>query len=582
MLFKSTIVDRRLAIGPTAAAQYPHYVYSDLTSGGASTVTAAATPLAWSCRISAGYAYPFCGYGLMLDKRNVGQGRDLSKFAKVRLTLNYRGPSDTLKLALKNRRVRDGKAIAGEDAQPNALEFKVLPGRQTIELNLADAIVEPWWAAAHEAGDPSAATPTIDNVVAIDLQTGAGLRPGHHAFQVEALEFEGSLLSTEQWYLLILGFWTMLAAIRLAYRTLSLRRRLARKQAQHLAEARMMEAARAAAESASEAKSRFLANMSHELRTPLNAILGYAQILQLAPLGARHHDAARTIQASGEHLLTLIGDILDLSKIEAGKVEIAPAPLDLQAMVRSVAEMMRVRAEEKQLRFAWSIAVDVPARIEGDEKHLRQVLINLVGNAAKFTEVGQVVFSVGLVERANGNVRLRFEVRDTGQGIAQDEMSRVFAAFEQAGTAGTRASGTGLGLSISQQLIELMGSRIEVESTPGEGSRFWFDLDVPLAESGAISYRSGSAGEADGSRAAHGAAVLISPPPSPPASLLEPFRRPARAGNMRAVCAEAERLIGRDAAYAAFGEHVLALARGYQSAALLDLIERPFRERVEA
>lgn len=581
VLFESTIIERRLSIGPDLAAQYPHYTYSDLTSGGRSTASDGRRPLRWSCEIRTGFAYPFCGYGLMLDKQQDGRGSDLSRFANVRLVLDYRGPSDTLKLALKNRRTASGRSVAGEDAQPNAIEFKVRQGRQTIELHLADAAVEPWWVAAHQANDASAAIPAIDNVVAVDLQTGAGAKPGVHDFAIETIEFDGSLVSTEQFYLLILGFWTTLAAFLIAHRLLGLKRHLLRKQEQHRAETQMMEAARAAAESASQAKSRFLASMSHELRTPLNAILGYAQILQAAALDERHNGAARTIRESGEHLLTLIGDILDVSKIEAGKVEIVAAAFDVGAMVRGVAEMMVLRAEEKRLRFVWSIGPDVPARIEGDEKHLRQVLINLVGNAVKFTECGEVALSLGLIERAGGNVRLRFEVRDTGRGIAGEEISRIFMAFEQGGTAGTRAHGTGLGLSISQQLIELMGSQIEVESRFGEGSRFWFDLDVPLAGSGKL-----LPGLAAHALPTVGATAVPDPALGqrrvPPLHLLEAFRNPARAGNMRAICAEAERL-SRDApAYADFGEHLTSLARGYQSAAVLELIERPFKESLDA
>lgn len=582
VLLESTIVDRHMAIRPSLAAQFPVYTYSDQTSGGASVITStAAQPLKWSCEIKPGFAYPFCGYGLMLDKRNTGSGRDLSGFSKVTLVIDYRGASDTLKLALKNRRMRDGKPVAGEDAQPNAMEFRVRPGRQTVELQLADAVVEPWWIEGHQQTNSLAGTPMLDNVVAIDLQTGSGTKPGHHEFEIEALDFDGSVLSTEQWYLLILGIWTALAALLLVYRVLSLKRHMAARQERHIAEARVMEAARAAAESASHAKSRFLANMSHELRTPLNAILGYAQILRSAELGERYHGAARTIQESGEHLLSLITDILDLSKIEAGKLEITAVPFDVRAMVRSVAEMMRLRAEEKHLHFGWSVAPDVPARIEGDEKHLRQVLINLLGNAVKFTHSGQVVFMLGVVEQASGDVRLRFEVRDTGQGIAADALDRVFEAFEQAGTAGTRANGTGLGLSISQQLIALMGSRIEAASREGEGSRFWFDLALPLAECGLPTMRAPE--EHPNGLPTRETAPAPSPAPAgPPRALLEPLLAPARAGSMRAVCIEAKRLIARGPAYADFGAHILELASGYQSAAVLDLIERHLNERVEA
>jgi CheY-like chemotaxis protein len=219
--------------------------------------------------------------------------------------------------------------------------------------------------------------------------------------------------------------------------------------------------------------------MSHELRTPLNAILGYAQLIERGDTSPRFTSAARTIRESGAHLLTLINDILDLSKIEAGRVDLNPAPFDIHACLRGVDDMMRIRAAEKDLDFRCLVAADLPRFLVGDEARLRQVLINLLGNAVKFTRQGAVTLNVSLVAGDGPDPHVRFEVDDTGVGLAAEEMERIFTPFEQAGSVRGKASGTGLGLSISQQMIALMGSKIHVESEAGRGSRFWFTLVLP-------------------------------------------------------------------------------------------------------
>jgi signal transduction histidine kinase/DNA-binding NarL/FixJ family response regulator len=247
--------------------------------------------------------------------------------------------------------------------------------------------------------------------------------------------------------------------------------------------AKDLAAARDAAEAASGAKSAFLANMSHELRTPLNAILGYAQMFARNPsLSERELGAALTIQQSGEHLLMLITDILDLAKIEAGKLELHPGPIDLGAFLAGVGRIIRIRAEEKAVSFALDIPTDRRIFIQADEKRLRQILLNLLGNAVKFTDRGEVSLGAKITASSPGEIQIRFEVRDTGVGIARDQLAIIFRPFEQVGKIERQAGGTGLGLSISRQLVELMHSEIHVESTLGEGSRFWFDISVPLAE----------------------------------------------------------------------------------------------------
>lgn len=253
-------------------------------------------------------------------------------------------------------------------------------------------------------------------------------------------------------------------------------------QVQLAQQSRELDIARSVAESASQAKSNFLANMSHELRTPLNAVLGYAQLLMRERgLEERHKHAAQTIHDSGEHLLTLINDILDLSKIEAGKFELYPSSIDLRGFLKGIAAIMRVRTEEKALEFHCELASDLPEFVLADEKRLRQVLLNLLGNAVKFTERGGITLSVSVLIISDQNVRLNFSVRDTGVGISEQELPAIFRPFEQVGATEKRSGGTGLGLSISRQLIELMDSELKVESAPGEGSLFWFDLDLPVS-----------------------------------------------------------------------------------------------------
>jgi signal transduction histidine kinase/ActR/RegA family two-component response regulator len=244
--------------------------------------------------------------------------------------------------------------------------------------------------------------------------------------------------------------------------------------------------ARDAAEAASRAKSAFLSNMSHELRTPLNGILGYAQILLRKRLDDEAANGLNIIEQSGQHLLTLINDILDLAKIEAGKLELAPTLLHLPSILEGIVGIVRARAEAKQLRLTFGAAA-LPALVQADETRLRQVLLNLLGNAVKFTDRGDVALSVEVLDRPAHEAgaacaTLRFTVQDTGAGIAPEQIERIFEPFEQVGAIDRRAEGAGLGLAISQRIVQLMGSRLQVSSALGRGSTFWFDLAVPLVE----------------------------------------------------------------------------------------------------
>jgi len=244
------------------------------------------------------------------------------------------------------------------------------------------------------------------------------------------------------------------------------------------------------AEVASQAKSEFLANMSHELRTPLNGILGYAQILQRdMNLTTIQRDGLTTIYNSGHHLLTLINDVLDLAKIEARRLEVHPADLALPNFLHGIVDMMHMAAQQKQLQLLFTEEGNLPVIIEADGKRLRQVLLNLLGNAVKFTDHGSVSFCVTVVtqeEPVPDRCRLRFEVQDTGVGIQPDELKTIFQPFEQVGDVQYRAEGTGLGLAISQRLVELMGGKIEATSVVGEGSLFAFEADFAVSMETAV------------------------------------------------------------------------------------------------
>ncbi|HWE00924.1 MAG TPA: CHASE domain-containing protein [Tepidisphaeraceae bacterium] len=247
-----------------------------------------------------------------------------------------------------------------------------------------------------------------------------------------------------------------------------------------------------AAAAASRAKSEFLASISHEIRTPMNAILGYAQLLHRdRALGGGQRDAVETIMNSGRHLIELIDDVLDISKIEAGRAEVRTTDVDLRAMAVGIAGMFRQKCEQKGIALKIECPGDLPARVKADESKLRQVLINLLGNAVKFTRDGSVRLRIKAGDRevsadGTGETRVfRFEVCDTGDGIPLNAQRQIFEPFQQ-GSAGRKWGGTGLGLAIARRMVELMGGSLEVDSTPGDGSRFHFSFALAPASGDAV------------------------------------------------------------------------------------------------
>ena len=238
------------------------------------------------------------------------------------------------------------------------------------------------------------------------------------------------------------------------------------------------------AEAANVAKSTFLANMSHELRTPLNGILGYTQILQRErSLTIRQKEGVALIQRSGEHLLTLINDILDLSKIEAGRMELYPEDFVLKNFFNDIVEMFKIRALQKSIEFRYELLSDLPDTVYADEKRLRQLLLNLLGNAVKFTEQGYVSLQVYYDYHKQW---VNINIMDTGCGIPNEQLEEVFSPFRQAGSILHKAQGTGLGLSITKRLLEMMEGEIGVESEVNKGSRFWLNVPLPISENNIV------------------------------------------------------------------------------------------------
>jgi PAS domain S-box-containing protein len=323
---------------------------------------------------------------------------------------------------------------------------------QVIGQRVAAVIIPPEFRAAHETGLKRFLATGVGNVLGRRLELFA-LHKGGRRFPVELMVSQPIRSRGDLFFAAFLRDIT------------------ARKESE-----RELVEARAAAEAAARTKSEFLAHMSHELRTPLNGILGYVQILQReTTLTPRQRESLDAVEGCGEQLLSLINDVLDLSKIEAGRLEVHNEPFALERLIKSVANVTRPRAQEKGLAFEINVSPDLPEVLLSDERKLRQVLVNLLGNAVKFTPAGSVRLEV--TQHPNG--RVRFDVKDTGIGIDPPTALTIFDAFRQT-KAGLQEGGTGLGLSISKRLVESLGGTLDLESELGHGSNFFFS--VPLVE----------------------------------------------------------------------------------------------------
>ncbi|RAK51439.1 response regulator [Phenylobacterium deserti] len=479
------IFGRDIEVAPGRTNAFSFSGYADEVGGGASTMTSPG-PLSWNCDVrESALSARYCGYEVVLDGNGSLPGVDLRNLEKIALTLDYHGPAKTLRFQLKNEDPRYSTHGDRSTAKVNKVEFTVREGRQTIVFEPQDFSVAEWWLMGKNI-PVELGRLQLDNVVAVEVATGTSPPSGHYSFRIESMTLQRSSVGPARLYLMIMGVWAVVIALYMLLRMRRTRQDALEKDLAQ-AEARVALAkAKQAAERASEAKSAFLASMSHELRTPLNAVLGYAQLLERARLAPEHLASVRTIHRSGVHLLSLITDLLDLSKIEAGKMELHPAPVSVRGAIAAVAEMIEVRAEEKGLAFNCEVEDAVPEAVSADDKRLRQILLNLLSNAVKFTNEGRVSLRVGLVERTRETARLRFEVQDSGTGISENELEQIFRPFEQVGGLEGREAGAGLGLAISRQLAGLMGATIQVQSRVGHGSSFWFEASFPLADAAPV------------------------------------------------------------------------------------------------
>jgi signal transduction histidine kinase/DNA-binding NarL/FixJ family response regulator len=449
------------------------------------------------CHLQAQARYPYCKFLFWMGAP--GKGIDLSGYDEVAFDLRYAGPGrHVVKLHLMNFEPEFVKPGEWNSQRVNEVLIDV-PAESPFTIPMDALHTTDGWQFSHHV-PLSKRYVRLDHVVAAEVSADHNSATGHIVTaELRKMEFRGKWISKGTLLTWLMSAWLACGFLGLSLGLLHFRANLRANQSrleQLAAIARDRKEAEAARETAlaeavalARQRSQFLAQMSHELRTPLNAIIGYAHLLgrDREHLTERQAAGLATINESGQHLLTLIDDILDLARAEAGRMALHPAPVNLRTFVQVLANIMRVKAEEKCLAFSCELAPGLPVAVTADETRLRQVLLNLLGNAVKFTDGGWVSLRVLLAPgtpAGGATARLRFEVADSGTGMNTQQLARIFQPFEQVATAQRREGGTGLGLTISQELVRLMGGRIDVVSEPGKGSTFWFDITVPVASRG--------------------------------------------------------------------------------------------------
>jgi signal transduction histidine kinase/CheY-like chemotaxis protein len=469
------------------------------------TVTVTKDAIVMRCYLGKGTRFPFCNLQFVVG--DPVEGIDLSGYDTITLDARMTGPGrHVVKLQLMNFEPEVSTLSDWSSQRYNEVVVDI-PPEGTVTIPKRALRTADWWQYSRQI-PLSRSDVRLDHVTTVVLSTDNGDAAGNvFTVALRKLEFRGKWISKTTLLSWLVYAWIACGILRLSLGLLHYWSDVQanNKRAEHLAaiDRQRKEAAAARETALAEAvalarqRSNFLAQMSHELRTPLNAIIGYANLLgrDRALLTERQASGLATIHESGQHLLTLINDILDLARVEAGKMTLHPAAVNLGAFLQVLANIMRVKAEEKGLAFSYELAPGLPSAVTIDETRLRQVLLNLLGNAVKFTDTGKVSLRVlpappsevpaGLESPAGESIaRLRFEVADSGIGMNPQQLGRIFQPFEQAATAQRREGGAGLGLAISQQLVHLMGGNIDVVSEPGKGSTFWFDIDVPVTTVG--------------------------------------------------------------------------------------------------
>ncbi|MBK8801399.1 MAG: response regulator [Fibrobacteres bacterium] len=443
---------------------------SDSVDGGHSLAYAQLRGKAYrfSYALQPGFAFPYAGGGLRLTNFAPNHLRDFSSFERIRFRARqeHSKGAPPVRLFIQSTRLHHDTLLLA----PNEIQFRPTANwsEQTLDWNLLRL---PSWFIAANSMEPAEQNVRLENVrelhfVSPDIPSLSDTG----VLEISDVSLEGPRIAPLKLLFALQGGWIAWGIFQLVlvFRAWRSRAMSASSRARN-------------AEDASLAKSEFLATMSHEIRTPLNGVLVPAQLLQQSELDAEQADLVETILESGNHLAAVLQDILDHSKIESGKIELERLPMDLRRTLGSVRRVFEPRSREKKLKLDFWVDPALPSIVVGDALRLRQIVMNLVSNAIKFTERGEIQVQV-FASNLGGN-RIRFEVSDTGIGIDAASINRLFRRFSQAESSTTRRfGGTGLGLSIAQGLVESMGGRIEVASTPNVGTKFRFEIELPPSQ----------------------------------------------------------------------------------------------------